>query len=78
MQLNFRYFNSDLSMAEAIFFDIEARETQVGVSSKTGWCEEREGGGSTQFGFEILPTRISVIQGMRALAMSSSMVAMVI
>ena len=36
MQLNFRYLNSDLSMAEAIFFDIEARETQVGVSSKTG------------------------------------------
>ena len=36
MQLNFCCLNSNSSMAEAIFFDMEARETQVGVSSKTG------------------------------------------
>jgi len=47
-------------MAEAIFLDTsdmeaslrkisEAREKQVRVSSKAGWCGEREGGRSTQF-----------------------------
>jgi len=52
--------NSDSSMAEAIFLDTsgmeaslrkmsEARGKQAGVSSKAGWCKEREGGQSIQF-----------------------------
>ena len=47
-------------MAEAIFLDTsgmeaslrkmsEARGKQAGVSSKAGWCKEREGGQSIQF-----------------------------
>jgi len=52
--------DSDLSIVEAIFFDMsdieaslrkmsEVRDKQAEVSSKAGWCGEREGGQSTQF-----------------------------
>ena len=75
-------------MAEAIFLDTsdmeaslrkisEAREKQVGVSSKAGWCGEDDQPNLSLQSVSMLPTRMSAIQRIRASAMSSSMVTIV-
>ena len=79
----------DSSTANAIFFDtsgVEAssrkmsktRNKRAGVSSKAGWCEERDGVDLSLQSVSMLATRMLAVQNVRASAKSLSTVAILL